>query len=51
MNIKTEVLKVTNNFSSNLDSALNSIKTTEEEIKDNLEKAETAEKVLQETLK
>ena len=51
LNIKTEVLKVTNNSSNNLDSALDSIKTTEDEIKENMQKAENAEKVLQETLK
>lgn len=51
LNIKTEVLKATNSFSDNLDSALDSIKTTEDEIKNNLLKAEKAEKVLQETLK
>ena len=51
LNIKTEILKVTSNFSNNLDSALDSIKTTEDEIKENMQKAENAEKVLQETLK
>ena len=51
VNIKSEILNITSNFSNNLDSALHTIKTTEEVIKDNLKEAETAEKVLKETLK
>ena len=51
IDIKNEIINITNSFNNDLQTALESIKETEAKIKDNLEIAEKAEQVLQETLK